>query len=202
MSEIARVIRIVTISGSARENNNTEKALALVQDELKQIEGVEVFEIQLSKLRLAIPGTEVDDTDRTHLRDMIGKADGIILATPEYHGSFSSLLKLAIENMGFPSALKGKPVGLLGIAAGSIGAVKSLEHLRSVCSHVGALVLPGAVSVSKARTVFDHKGNCLDQDIELNIRKIGPRMVQYIIDTTCPDRSFEEMIRNEKQVVD
>jgi NAD(P)H-dependent FMN reductase len=32
-------------------------------------------------------------------------AAAIVLATPEYHGSFSSVLKLVIENLGFPSAL-------------------------------------------------------------------------------------------------
>ena len=47
-----------------------------------------------------------------------------------------------IENMGFPSVLAGKPVSLLGVAAGRIGAIKSLESLRGVCSHIGAIVLP------------------------------------------------------------
>ena len=37
-------------------------------------------------------------------------------------------MKLVIENLGFPSVLAGKPVALLGMAAGAIGAIKSLEH--------------------------------------------------------------------------
>ena len=39
--------------------------------------------------------------------------DSVVLATPEYHGSFSSVMKLVIENLGFPSALQGKPVALM-----------------------------------------------------------------------------------------
>ena len=34
----------------------------------------------------------------------------VVLATPEYHGSFSSVMKLMIENLGFPSVLEGKSV--------------------------------------------------------------------------------------------
>ena len=80
--------------------------------------------------------------------EKVSRATGVIFATPEYHGSFSSVTKLAIENLGFPSVISGKPVALLGVAAGAIGAIKSLEQLRGVCSHVGAIVLPGPVSVA------------------------------------------------------
>ena len=58
---------------------------------------------------------------------MIRRSTGVVLATPEYHGSFSSVMKLMIENLGFPSVLAGKSVALLGVAGGSIGAIKSLE---------------------------------------------------------------------------
>ena len=65
------------------------------------------------------------------------------------------MAKLIIENLGFPSVLATKPVALLGVAAGQIGAIKSLEQLRSVLSHVGAIVLPGPVSVAGVQGVFD-----------------------------------------------
>jgi len=87
------------------------------------------------------------------LQQQVSDATGVIFATPEYHGSYSSVIKLVIEQLGFPSVLSGKPIALLGVAAGSIGAIKALEHLRSVCSHVGAIVLPGPVSVAAVHKV-------------------------------------------------
>jgi hypothetical protein len=39
-------------------------------------------------------------------------------------------------------------------SSGSIGAIKSLEQLRSVCAHVGALALPLPVSVANVQQVF------------------------------------------------
>lgn len=101
----------------------------------------------------------------------------MVLATPEYHGSFSGMLKLMIENLGFPSALAGKPVALLGVAAGRIGAIKSLEQLRSVCSHVGCVVLPGPVSVALVQQVFDRDGNCLDRAVEKQVRRVAGNLL-------------------------
>ena len=69
-------------------------------------------------------------------------------------------MKLLIDNLGFPSALSGKPVALLGVAAGRIGAIKALEHLRSVASHVGAQVLPGPVSVASVGRSSMEKDGC------------------------------------------
>ena len=119
----------------------------------------------------------------------------VILATPEYHGSFSSVMKLMIENLGFPSVLAGKPVALLGVAGGSIGAIKSLEQLRGVCSHVGALVLPGPVSVAHVRSVFNEIGECNDSDVEGRLRGLAENLLAYIHQNVCPRMTLEAMVR-------
>jgi FMN reductase len=129
------------------------------------------------------------------MRSAVKAATGVILATPEYHGSFSSVLKLAIENLGFPSVLAGKPIALLGVAAGQIGAIKSLEHLRSVCSHVGAIVLPGPVSVAGVNKLFDADGNCLDPSVEKRVRGTATGLLNYIQANICPRFALEEMVR-------
>lgn len=189
-------MNIATINGSARPGNYTGKALALAQNELEQMNDVTLTVIDPAKMKLAIPGSTMDSSDSRQLQAMLAAADGVILATPEYHGTFSSLIKLTLENMGFPSALKNKPVALLGVAAGRIGAVKSLEHLRSVCGHVGALVLPRVISVAGVQTVFDEAGNCLDEGAEKQIRGLSRDLVKYIYETHCPEISFEEWVRN------
>lgn len=190
-------MNIVTINGSARPGNYTGKALALVHDELREMNGVMLTAVTPATMKLAIPGSGMDDSDSQRLQKIVAAADGVVLATPEYHGSFSSLTKLTIENMGFPSALKGKPVVLLGVAAGRIGAVKSLEHLRSVCSHVGALVLPRAVSVAGVQSVFDEQGNCLDAGTGRQIRSLASELAKYVHESQCPEISFEERIRSQ-----
>ena len=191
-------IKIVTICGSVRPGNYTSKALALVISEFQKRSDVDLTTIDLATLDLPFPGRPPQDSSADQLRNAVHAATAVVFATPEYHGSFSSMIKLAIENLGFPSVLATKPVTLLGVAAGQIGAIKSLEHLRSVCSHVGAIVLPNLVSVARVREVFDAEGHCLDARVETLVRSVATSMMQYIEGAVCPKIALEAMVRSMK----
>ena len=91
--------------------------------------------------------------------------------------------------------MSGKPVALLGVAAGVIGAVKSLEALRGVASHVGGIVLPGPVSIARVNKAFDEDGNCTDAQVEKQLRGVGERLLDYIGDNICPRVALEAMVR-------
>lgn len=190
-------IEIVTISGSIRQANYTNKALAIVVDELKKYNDVIVHEIDLGSIEFPFPGRPMTDPRVKEFQQIVRNASGVVIGTPEYHGSFSSLIKLAIENLGYPSALKGKPIALLGVANGRIGAIKSLEHLRSVASHVGALVLPSMVSIDRVRKIFDLDGFPLDENMEIQLRGLANTLVDYIKESICPKFVLEEMMRAE-----
>jgi FMN reductase len=193
-----RDIRIVLVKGSVRPGNYTSMAAALVLDELGKHKGVSVEVIDPGVLDLSPPGTEEGKPDPKRIREIVKAATGIVLATPEYHGSFSSTMKLVIENLGFPSVMSGKPVALLGVAAGTIGAIKSLESLGSVCQHIGAIVLPGPVSVANVRDVFDEDGNCLDAAVEKRVRSLAANLIRYIEDHICPRISLEAYVREKE----
>ena len=193
-----RNINIVAILGSVRPNNYTGMALDLALDEFKNHKGVSVELFDPAMIHLYPPGLGGDSPDPVKMREAVAEATGIVLATPEYHGSFSSVMKLAIENLGFPSVMSGKPVALLGVAAGAIGAIKSLESLRGVCSHIGTIVLPGPVSVSNCREVFNEDGTCNDERIEARIRGVATNMMHYIEDNICPRVSLEAMVGGEE----
>ncbi len=192
-------INIVTVCGSVRPGNYTAKALALAVDELNRQPKVKVNPIDLNAFDLPFPGKSARDSSPERLRQIVRDATGVVIATPEYHGSFSSVIKLAIENLGFPSPLAGKPVALLGVAAGQIGAIKSLEHLRSVCAHIGALVLPNLVSVPRVKEVFDEQGRCLDARMEKFIRNLATSLLDYIEGAICPRIALEAIVRGEAE---
>ncbi len=189
-----RGIHLVAVAGSVRPGNFTSKALALVVSEIKRRQDVLLDVIDLARIGLAPPGTG-DSEDSARIRKLVSEATAVILATPEYHGSYSSVIKLFIENLGFPSVLAGKPVALLGVAAGQIGAIKALEHLRSVCSHIGAIVLPSVVSVAGVQQLFDQDGKCLDPGTEKRIRGLAHNLLDYIQQNICPRVALEELAR-------
>jgi NAD(P)H-dependent FMN reductase len=100
-----------------------------------------------------------------------------------------------IENLGFPSALAGKPVALLGVAAGAIGAIKSLEHLRGVVSHIGAIALPLPVSVANVQKVFAADGRVLEPAVETYIRGLATHLLHYLEQNVCPRVTLERILR-------
>ncbi len=187
-------IHIVAVAGSVRPGNFTGKALSLVTEELVKSDDATVDVVDLNAVELLLPGKATTDDTKT-LQERFAAATGVVLATPEYHGSFSSVIKLLIDNLGFPSVLSGKPIALLGVAAGQIGAIKALEHLRSVCSHVGAIVLPGPVSVAGVQKLFDDDGNCIDESTEKRIRGMATNLLDYIRGSICPRVALEEAVR-------
>src|SRR6202045_5418628 len=173
MADESKPIRIVLINGSVRPGNYTSMASALVVDELRKDAKVSVEVINPLELDLPFPGINPRAEGTRKLQEAVKQATAIILATPEYHGSLSSVMKLVIENLGFPSVVAGKPVALLGVAAGSIGAIKSLEHLRGVVSHIGAIVLPLPISIANVQRVFDREGRVLEPGVEQLVRQVA-----------------------------
>ena len=186
-------IRIAVLLGSVRPGNYTSKAAALVVDELRS-RGVHVDVIDPAGMQLPLPGTGTSP-DAERMQEIVRDASALVLCTPEYHGGLSSVIKLMIENMGFPSAMSGKPAALLGVAAGRIGAIKSLEMLRSICSHVGCHVLPAPISVANVQQKFDDEGRVLDPAVEDSVRSLATNILDYMDRHVCPLITLEAMVR-------
>ena len=153
--------KVAVIVGSVREGSNSLRAAKILCDQIEK-SAMTTDLIDPAGMNLSCPGQEQDTQLHDALQARVKTCEGIILVTPEYHGSYSSVMKLLIEHLGYPSVMAGKPIHLLGVASGTIGAVKSLEHLRSVCSHLGCLVLPMCRSISGVHKIFDDHGVCTD----------------------------------------
>jgi chromate reductase, NAD(P)H dehydrogenase (quinone) len=186
---------IVVINGSVRPGNYTSMASALVVDEFRKHPEVTVHVINPADYHLPLPGIEPNAEGTKRLQAEVKDATAVVLASPEYHGGVSSVMKLVIDNLGFPSVLSGKPVGLLGVAAGSIGAIKALEQLRSICSHIGAIVLPLPVSVANVQKIFDSSGRITDPAMEKLIRGLATNVMNYIHNAICPAITLERVLR-------
>ncbi|MGA1202378.1 MAG: NADPH-dependent FMN reductase [Planctomycetota bacterium] len=175
-------LKIIAIGGGVRPDDYTMRALRVVVDQLERTEGVEVQLVDPVTIEWPAPGLDGGGPELLAFQEAVRAADGVILASPEYHGSISSVLKRIIENLGYPNGLAGKPVAMLGVAAGVIGAIQTLGQLRGIISHVGGLPLPGAVSVPKVQEVFDEAGNCTDEGMEKFIRGLADGLVRYLRD--------------------
>lgn len=183
--------KLVCICGTSRPGNFTSYALAIIVDELRQRgEAFELFDA--ADMQLNFPGHGVSE-DAERMTAAVRDAHGVIFCGPEYHGSVSAMSKLILENLGFPSALRGKPMALAGVADGRIGAIKSLEQMKAICSHIGALVVPGAVSVAGVQSQFDQHGRCLDAGTEKSLRQVATSMLKFLDTYIHPAERVREL---------
>lgn len=141
--------------------------------------GAEVQIFDGAHTKLVFPHEPATD-DAKRCKAVVAKADAVIIATPEYHGTFSAQTKLFIENLGFPSVLKNKPVALLGVAGGRIGAIKAIEHLRGSCSHLGAVIIPGSISIAHVSRSFDEAGNCIDDETTECLLRLAKSVMDFV----------------------
>jgi NAD(P)H-dependent FMN reductase len=124
------------------------------------------------------------------LSQIVRQAHGILLGTPEYHGSVSGVLKNALDLMGFDE-FEGKMIGLVGVSAGRMGAFDALNTLRGVGRALHAWVVPEQVSVPEVSRVFSKNGELLDRVIGDRLLHLGMRVAEFAKLHECGrDREF------------
>ncbi len=177
-------VKIIGIVGSVSKDSSTRKAMKIVLDEAaKRGALTELVDLREYDLPIAVrySNDEMPEHHRQALEKFKSKFDGavgIILGSPEYHGSMTGVLKNAIDNLGFDQ-FQGKIVGLLGTAGGEMGATNTLNHLRLVGRNLHSWVLPKQVSIGKASSKFDDNGTCLDERIEKRLRELGCEVAKF-----------------------
>jgi len=172
--------RIAVLVGSLRADGLTRKALAVALGPLETAEDVTVDWLLPEELTLAHPFEPGWQELQEQIMPRVSSADGVLMGTPEYNGSYSSTLKVQIDGLGYPSALQDKPVAVVGVASGRAGAIRALEHLHSSLNQIGAWVLPPGVSVPSADRVFDADGTCVDEQVERLLLQTGEQLLARV----------------------
>lgn len=167
---------VVAICGSRRENSVTRIALHECLSGARE-HAAETVLIDLRDRR--IPPFDPDVDTPPSVREMafqVRKADAIILGTPMYHGSYSGVLKNAIDYCGFEE-FENTTVGLVGVAGGRFP-ITALEHLRSICRSLNAWVLPTQAAIPESHSVVE-EGHIRDDELTERLRTVGRRVVEY-----------------------
>src|SRR5271157_467696 len=100
------------------------------------------------------------------LRQQIKAADALIFACPEYNYSMSGVLKNAIDWASRPpdQPFAGKPVAIMGAAAGMAGTARAQYDLRRSCVFLDMHPLnKPEVLIGQAQTKFDAEGRLTDE---------------------------------------
>lgn len=183
MSEPTEDQKIVVagICGSLRDRSYSRLALQIALDGAAEL-GAKTYIVDLREYDLPFcDGNNKDMENKPDVKKMrarVKKADGILLSTPEYHGSFSGVLKNALDLMGFDE-FEGKMMGLLSVSGGALGGLNGLSSLRAIGRTLHAWVIPDEVSIPRAYQEFDDKGNVKDTKLKEKILKVGRQVARF-----------------------
>ncbi|MEY3286697.1 MAG: hypothetical protein RL500_1427 [Pseudomonadota bacterium] len=176
---------IVGLGGTPRADSTTERCLRLALDRAQDL-GCRTRMISGPTLPTDI--YEFDPAVRTPeaaaLIQALRDADGLILASPSYHGSISGLLKNALdyaEDLRQDSRvyLQDRAVGCIVCAEGAQALGSTLMAMRSVVHALRGWPTPFGAAVHTAVRPFDAEGRVVDEAVRRACETVAEEVVTF-----------------------
>ncbi|SFT03016.1 NADPH-dependent FMN reductase [Saccharopolyspora flava] len=178
-------VTVVGIGGSVRPDSQSERVLHAALEGAREA-GAKVRAITGSDLDLPFYDPHVTErsANAAELVEALRTADGVLIASPGYHGTVSGLVKNALDYVedlrgDARPYLDGRAVGCIGTAYGWQATVTTLQALRSVVHALRGWPTPLGGAVNSAETRFDADGTCEDEKVTATLRTIGRQVVEF-----------------------
>jgi FMN reductase len=178
---------IVGIGGTTRANSSTEKALRFALG-VAEKEGADTILFDgptLDRFPHYAPEKPERCVEADDLVAAVRRADGIIVATPGYHGTISGLVKNALD---YTEDLReddepyftGRPVGVIATGAGWQGTVSAMEALRSVVHALRGWPTPLGAAINTSQPAFSPDGDPIDERVAFQLTTVAQEVMQFV----------------------
>ena len=154
----------VIVGSNRRESINRKLAQALIKL------GAGKFDAQLVRIDdLPMFNQDLEGNlpaEVVRYKGELAHADGMLIVTPEHDRSIPAVLKNAIDWGARPwgqNSWIDKPGFITGTSPGAIGSALAQQHLRSVMTGLGAILLGGEAYVTFKPDLIDAQGNIVDE---------------------------------------
>ena len=175
---------ILGLGGTTSPESSTEQALAISLQAAADA-GAETELFGAERL-MALPHYRADPAGINETgRDLVAlvrRADGLLLASPGYHGTVSGLVKNAIDYIEETSRdervyLDGLPIGLIVTAHGWQAVGSTLAALRSIVHSLRGWPTPLGVGINVSGGMF-RDGICNDQAVNNQLEMVAQQVMQ------------------------
>lgn len=112
--------------------------------------------------------------------DAVLNADGLVVVTPEYNGSFPGVLKYFIDMLKFPESFEQRPVCFVGLSAGAWGALRPVEQLQQIFGYRNAYLFPLRVFIPSVHEALSEPGAVTNADISKRLRLQAEGFVAFV----------------------
>ncbi len=187
--------RILAFAGSLREAS-TNKKLVKIAIAGARAAGAEVTYIDLRDYALPIFDEDLESAggppeNAVKLKELFRAHDGLLIASPEYNSSISGALKNAIDWVSRPEegrppldCFAGKVAAICSAAAGGVGGMRGLVHVRAILGNIQVLVIPAQVTVAASYEAFNDDGSLKDEKKHAAAEDLG-RALAGMIGRVC-----------------
>jgi chromate reductase, NAD(P)H dehydrogenase (quinone) len=190
---------ILIFAGSSRVNSFNRKLAKEAARLVREADARPTY-IELSDLN--IPLYNADNEARgtpgavIRLKEMMHSHAGWIIASPEYNGSYTALLKNTIDWASSPAKagaecsedeaenwksgtkpFAGKVVGLLSASPGMMGGLRSLDHLAPLLRNLQCWLAPEQFALGKAGDAFDAQGHLKDEATTKKVKAVVDQVI-------------------------
>jgi FMN reductase len=176
---------IVGIGGTPRSGSSSERALEFALEKARELGAdTELLGGQQLLLPIYVPeATERNEAAR-HLVAVLRRANGIIVASPGYHGSLSGLIKNALdyaEDMRDDPLpyFEGRAVGLIACAFGWQATGTTLHALRSIVHALRGWPTPLGVAINTSDGNFDRDNIASHPATEKQLTLLAEQVVGF-----------------------
>ena len=177
---------IIGIGGTTRAGSSTERglrfALRVAEEGGAQTDGF--YGPELAQLPMYTP----ENPDRTHIAQRLAtqlrRADGVIIASPGYHGAISGLVKNALDYVedlrdDERPYLTDMAVGCIATGAGWQAIVTTLQQLRTIAHALRGWPTPLGAAISTTQELFDDDGDVVDERSRFQLETVGREVLQF-----------------------
>jgi FMN reductase len=175
---------IVGLGGTMTANSSSERVLRHVMNACESA-GAETIIFDGNALDLPMYGYGTPRTEKaTALIAALRRAQGVVIASPGYHGTVSGLIKNAldyIEDMARDDRpyFDGRAVGLIAVASGWQATGTTLATLRSIVHALRGWPTPMAVTVNSVQPVFADDGTVGDEALKSQLDILAQQVVGF-----------------------
>jgi len=176
---------IVGIGGTLREGSTSERALRLALAEAERMGArTRIFAGQRLNLPAYDPAERILGAPAAELIEALRAADGIIIATPSYHGSISGLVKNVLdytEELRADSRIyfSGRAVGSIVCADGTQAMGATLATLRAIVHALRGWPTPFSAVINSALRPFTADGQCSNPQVAQQLAFVAEQVVEF-----------------------
>jgi chromate reductase len=160
--------RILALNGSLRTGSINLKLLAVAAEEARKL-GAEVDLVEREALLLPLYDGDVEAQGVppavAKLRERLARAQGVLVASPEYNASIPGALKNALDWLSRPPErlFQDKWAAMMGASPGVFGTTRMQPHLRQVLASMGMYVLPAQMHLPRMMEAFTPEGGLKEE---------------------------------------